>query len=112
MLIIGTAQLCGHEFKANADAAACHLRDLAECRPFTNYAADFGAADNNAGTIFRANTDVTDDTGPGVVRSYTDFTRHFTNADSGRNGAVNIRMPREQFSLPIATVPLSMELAE
>jgi flagellar capping protein FliD len=59
-------------------------------RAFTNYQADFGAADNNANTIFIANAGSSGDSGPGVVRSYTDFTRHFTGADSGRNGLVNI----------------------
>ena len=34
---------------------------------FTNYQADFGAADNSAGTIFTANTDVDAGTGPGTV---------------------------------------------
>ena len=47
----------GHEFKANADGAGFTLTGPGRVRAFTNYQADFGAADNNAGTIFIANTD-------------------------------------------------------
>ena len=66
----------GHEFKANADGSGFGLTGLTgpgKVMAFTNYQADFGAADNSAGTIFTANTDVDAGTGPGTVTSYTDF---------------------------------------
>ena len=80
----------GHEFKANLDGAGVTLTGPGRVRAFTNYQADFGAADNSANTIFIANAGSSGDSGPGVARSYTDFTRHFTSALSGRNGLVNI----------------------
>ena len=63
----------GHEFKANADGSGFGLTGPGKVVAFTNYQADFGAADNSAGTIFTANTDVDAGTGPGTVTSYTDF---------------------------------------
>ena len=63
----------GHEFKANADGSGFGLTGPGKVMAFTNYQADFGAADNSAGTIFTANTDVDAGTGPGTVTSYTDF---------------------------------------
>lgn len=63
----------GHEFKANADGSGSGLTGPGKVIAFTNYQADFGAADNSAGTIFTANTDVDAGTGPGTVTSYTDF---------------------------------------
>ncbi|MDC1249366.1 flagellar filament capping protein FliD [Planktomarina sp.] len=63
----------GHEFKANVDGAGFTLTGPGRVIAFTNYQVDFGAADNSAGTIFTANTDVDAGTGPGTVKSYTDF---------------------------------------
>ena len=72
----------GHEFKANLDGAGVTLTGPGRVRAFTNYVADFGAANNNLDTIFTANTDVDADTGPGVVKSYTDFATIFLGATS------------------------------
>jgi flagellar capping protein FliD len=77
------------QFQANA-TANFNTSGPGQVTPFTNYAADFGWDGGSATFIANKNAAATGGAGPGVVRSYTDFTRHFTNAESGRAGAVNI----------------------
>ena len=77
------------QFQANA-TANFNTSGPGQVTPFTNYAADFGWDGGSATFIANKNAAATGGAGPGVVRSYTDFTRHFTNAASGRNGLVNI----------------------
>ena len=98
----------GHEFKANADGCGLPLTGPGKVIAFTNYQADFGAADNRCRIRFSVLIQMlTADSGPGVVTSYTDFVLH---AIGGT--LVILAMPREQFSLPIVTAPLSMEQAK